>query len=101
MNLDDMTPVGGGTLRGQAAPSTSKLAGTFSETRAVDPSEIWQPHSREVAPGDRPLSNPDPYARPGAASERPARWEHMGERGVFAVPGHTEVAQMTRAAVRP
>lgn len=96
MNLDDMTPVGGGDLRGPAAPSTSKLAGTFSETKITDPAEVWAPRSRDV--GVDTSTRYDPYRLPGRESERPMARDYAGADGPLSFH---DVGVRTRAAVRP
>ena len=88
---------GGGTLRGPAAPSTSKLAGTFTQTQIQHPDTIWSPRGSELAPPDRPLTTSrDAYQE--AESERPVEREHAGADGPLSF--HS-VAGNVRAAVRP
>jgi hypothetical protein len=89
MNLDDMTPAGGGSLRGQAEPAVSSPVGTFTPTQAVHPDTIWSPRGSELAPTDRPLTSRDAY--PGAESERPATLSYMA----------ADLHRTVRAALRP
>jgi hypothetical protein len=56
MDLDDLTPVGGSSLRGPAAPAVREPVATFTLTRAVHPDEIWSPRGSEIASPQRPLS---------------------------------------------
>ena len=102
MDLSDMTPVGGGDLRGPATlsePVIRQTVGTFSATQAPHPDLIWSPRGSELAPPDRPLSpSRDAYA--DAESERPVRAAYMGERptvGNLVRDTHRAV----RAALRP
>lgn len=97
INDTDLAPVGGGTLRGPAAPSVSKTAGTFTPTRAVHPDEIWSPRGGEIAPPDRPLTPAPDYA---VESERPVRAAYMGETPTV---GNLvrDMHPVVRAALRP
>ena len=59
MDINDtyLAPVGGGTLRGPAAPSVSKTAGTFTPTqRPVHPDEDLEPARRGNSPA-RPAAH--------------------------------------------
>ena len=89
MNMDDMTPVGGGSLRGPAAPSAEPVA-TFTPTQAVHPDTIWSPRGGELAPPDRPISPTRDYYS-GAESERPASLSYMA----------ADLHRTVRAALRP
>jgi hypothetical protein len=99
MNLDDVTPAGGGSLRGPAAPAVSEPVATFTLTRAVHPDEIWSPCSGELSPPQRPLT-PAPDYCAGAESERPVPAAHMGETPTV---GNLvrDTSRAVRAALRP
>lgn len=93
MNLDDMTPAGGGSLRdpgAPAAPAIRQTVATFTRTASPHPDTIWSPRGGELAPPDRPLS-PSPDAYTDAESERPAPRDYMG----------TDLHRTVRAALRP
>jgi hypothetical protein len=97
MNLDDLTPAGGGSLRGAIAPPAREPVATFTPTSITHPDLIWSPRGGELAPPQRPLSQPIVYET--APSDR----ETMGGGGDtptrdldFNAP-----ARMVRAAVRP
>ena len=89
MNMDDMTPAGGGDLRGPTAPAAEPVA-TFTPTQAVHPDTIWSPRGGELAPPDRPLSPTRDYYS-GAESERPASLSYMA----------ADLHRTVRAALRP
>jgi hypothetical protein len=99
VNLDDLTPSGGGSLRGLAAPAVREPVATFTQTRAMHPDEIWSPRGTELALPERPPRHmPDHYA--GAESERPVPASYMGESlivGDLVRDTHRAV----RAALRP
>ena len=95
MDISDMAPIGGGDLRGPAAPSISKLAGSFTPTASPQPDDIWNPRGREVGVDDR---RADPYGLPGAGSERPVQRDYTGMDGALSF---ADVAGNVRAAVRP
>jgi hypothetical protein len=98
MNLDDLTPAGGGSLRALAAPAVHEPVATFTPTRAVHPDEIWSPRGSELARQQRPLSPaPDYYA--GAESERPVPAAHMGESPI--VGDLVSASRTVRTALRP
>lgn len=98
MNLDDVTPAGGGSLRGPAAPAVSEPVATFTRMQAVHPDEIWSPRGGELAPQQRPLSpSPDYYAH--AESERPVPAAHMGEGPI--VGDLVRTSRTVRAMLRP
>jgi hypothetical protein len=91
MNLEYLTPVGGGELRGPAAPSITRMAGTFTPTAIQHPDEIWSPRGSEIAPPQRPFTPSPDYANT-AESERPVQVSYMS---------HADVAGNVRAALRP
>ena len=99
MNLDDLTPSGGGSLRGPAAPAIREPIATFTQTRAMHPDDIWSPRGGEFAPQQRPFSPaPDYYAR--AESERPVPAMHMGETPIVGDLVN-DTHRAVRAALRP
>ena len=98
MDINDMTPVGGGDLRGPEAPSISKSAGTFTPTASPHPDLIWNPRGGELAPPGRPLS-PSPDAYTDAPAERPVPAAHMADDPVMGSLPDTHRA--IRAALRP
>jgi hypothetical protein len=99
VNLYVMTPSGGGSLRGPAAPAVGEPVATFTPTRVIHPDEIWSPRSGELSPPQRPLTPaPDYYA--GAECERPVPAAHMGETPTV---GNLvrDTSRAVRAALRP
>lgn len=97
MNLDELTPAGGGSLRAPAAPAVHEPVATFTLTRAMHPDEIWSPRSGELAPPARPLSAAPGYYS-GAESERPVPVVHMGETPI--VGNLVDTSRAVRAALR-
>lgn len=94
MDLDTLVPAGGGSLSRPVTPRVSEPVATFTQTRAMHPDEIWSPRGSEIAPPQRPLTQPAQlYQR--AESERPAERQHG-----LALP-HAEAAAQVRAALRP
>lgn len=61
MNLDDMTPAGGGALRAPAAPAVAEPVATFTPTPVIHPDEIWSPRGSELAPLERPFGSAPDY----------------------------------------
>jgi len=57
MDLDDLTPVGGGSLRGRHVYATGEPVATFRPTQAVHPDEYWHPLGGEL---DRGRALPGP-----------------------------------------
>jgi hypothetical protein len=99
MDLNDMTPAGGGELRGGPAEPVRQTVGTFTPTQIQHPDAIWSPRGGELAPPDRPLTpSPDAYAR--AESERSAPAAYMGETPTV---GNLvrDMHPVVRAALRP
>lgn len=74
MNLNDLTPSGGGSLHGPVTRAAEPVA-TFTLTRAMHPDEIWNPRGSETAPPGRPLR----HTRYAEESERSRPAGHMGE----------------------
>lgn len=98
MNLDDLTPSGGGSLRATAAPAVAEPVATFTPTRVIHPDEIWSPRGSELARLARPFgSAPDYYAH--AESERPVPALHMGERPI--IGNLVDTNRAVRAMLRP
>lgn len=93
MNLEDLTPAGGGALRSPVAPRVSEPVATFTRTEAPHPDLVWSPRGGELAPQDRPLSQPVSYEAP---SERPTERVSMG----FDVAHHIVAGRQIRAAMR-
>jgi hypothetical protein len=96
MNLDDLVPQGGGSLRAPAAPPVREPVARFSVPDVVHPDELWGPGVRgsELAPPQRPLTQPVQF------------YQHAGERLVRAshtdaLSPHAEAAAQIRAAIRP
>jgi hypothetical protein len=98
VNLDDLTPSGGGSLRATAAPAVAEPVATFTPTRVIHSDEIWSPRGAELASLERPFgSAPDYYAH--AESERPVPASHMGETPVMG--NLVDTSRTVRAALRP
>ena len=90
MNLEDMTPAGGGKLRSGPDEPVRQTVGTFTPTQIQHPDEIWNPRGGELAPPDRPISPTRDYYS-GAESERPASLSYMA----------ADLHRTVRAALRP
>ena len=98
MDIQDLVPVGGGTLRGLPAPATSEPVATFTPTQTVHPDEIWRPLGGELdsrAPSltssaDDQVQTPQ---QPDAGPRRP---------GTDAGDGYSfhNTARMVRSALR-
>jgi hypothetical protein len=98
VNLDDLTPAGGGALRATAAPAVAEPVATFTPTRVIHPDEICSPRSGELSPPQRPLTPaPDYYAH--AESERPVPASHMGETPIMG--NLVDTSRAVRAMLRP
>jgi hypothetical protein len=85
MDLDDLTPTRGGSLRGALRPATREPVATLTPTRTLHPDQIWSPRSREIH-GHRPW-------RPGSQAD------HREPKHAERTP-HVEAARMVRAALR-
>lgn len=99
MNLEEMTPAGGGSLRGRAAPAVSEPVATFTLTQPQHPDTIWSPRGGELASPQRSVSPAlDYYA--GAEAERPRPVVHMGETPILGSLVR-DTSRDVRAALRP
>ncbi len=83
MDLDDLTPAGGGSLRGRVLHAGQQVA-TFTPTGAPPPDDIWHPLGGEL---DQP--------RPKRAQPRQERKAGHAEHP------HAETARTIRSALRP
>jgi hypothetical protein len=99
MDLDDLTPAGGGSLRRPVAGPHGQVVATFSAPQTPDPAELWEPFTR-MNDRTRNASQGNPFGRPGHSIEyEPVdRAERNSEHTVQTVAGH---AAIIRAAIRP
>ena len=88
MNMENLTPAGGGKLRGPAEPVRQPVRDLHSDARQ-HPDEIWNPRGGSW-PRQSARSAPRPTI-PGAESERPASPADMG----------ANLHRTLRAALRP
>ena len=97
MNLDDMTPVGGGTLRQPTCPRAGRAV--HADPDPAHPDEIWQPLGR-VADITRGGVQGSPFGgyRPGHGLEHES--VDKAERAAQNA-SHTVAAARVRAPVRP
>lgn len=56
MNLEDLTPAGGGSLRALVASPACEPVATFTRPVVQHPDETWNPRGSEIAPPQRPLT---------------------------------------------
>ena len=97
MNINDMTPALGGSLTGPAASAVHEPVATFTTSAVTHPDEIWSPRGSELAPPNRPLSQPA-AGYSAVPSERPSGRAHMGDD----MAGNLMAAhQSIRSALRP
>jgi hypothetical protein len=95
MDLDEMTPAGGGSLRGPAAPPAREPVATFTRPPDLSLDEIW--HGGRTTDATRGGTQGIPFGyRPGHSlgHEPIAR----AERGAFDV---ADTAGSIRTALRP
>ena len=119
MDLDDLTPMGGGSLRMPVTGPHRQTVASFTLTRNVDPAEAWQPFTRmnDVTRGGQ-QGNPYGSFGHGLEHEPVDRAERMamhtaqtatkdkdedGQDGEWkpVVFDHAEAATAIRAALRP
>jgi len=101
MDLDDMTPAGGGSLRGASRLTLSEPVATFTPTITLHPDEIWHPRGGELSAGRpwRADSNLSGSQFGGAAAES-ARPAMASAGGLDDMPADN-VGRTVRAALRP
>jgi hypothetical protein len=86
MDLDDLAPARGGSLRDGTHRVGRQTVGTFTETRTVHPDQIWNPRGGELT-GSRPWRS-DSEA------------DHRGPERTRRVSHHEQAARTVRAALR-
>jgi hypothetical protein len=70
MDLDDMTPAGGGFLRRAIRGPHGRPVATFTAPATPDPSDIWEPFTRPTsATADGTQGDPLGGYRPGRSIE--------------------------------
>jgi hypothetical protein len=84
MDMDDLTPSDGGSLRAALRPATAEPVATFTPTGVTHPDAIWSPRGSELAPPPRPPFTAGDY-RAEAPAERPTARETMGDDSHFSV----------------
>jgi hypothetical protein len=99
MDLDSFTPAGGGSLRGPAAPPARQPVATFTRPVVQHPDEIWSPRGSELAPPQRPLTQPAQFYQPGRSIEHePVNKAERASQATVQIADH---AAGIRAALRP
>jgi hypothetical protein len=97
MDLDDLTPALGGSLRGPITPRVSEPVATFTPTGITHPDQIWSPRGSEIGPQQRPLTQPAQFGR--SIEHEPVNTSERTAQGtVQTIADH---AAGIRAALRP
>jgi hypothetical protein len=82
MDIQDLVPAGGGSLRGRPVPAPRQTVATFTPTRTLHPDEIWSPRSHDIG-------------------RRTGRQEHHDRQEHADQAPHEETARMICSALRP
>jgi hypothetical protein len=103
MNLDDLTPDGGGSLRRPVLGPHGRAVATFTAHETPDPASLWTPFTRTTEQTrDGQQGSPLGGYQPGHGLEHEPldRAERDSDHLVQNVYSHAQTARQIRAALR-
>jgi len=102
MDLEDLTPAGGGSLSRPVIGPHGRPVATFTAPETPHPDELWTPLTR-MQDVTRDGQQGAPFGRPGHGLEHEPldQDERNSEHLVQNVGAHVQVAGQIRSALRP